>query len=224
MAQQINLYSPIFLAPRRYFSAQAMAISLGVFALALLAVCGWMLASGNSLRRDLAGSVQAQAAESGRLTQALAVQPAASGAALQQELALAQRTLDTRRALLDELTRGRLLQGRSHAAMLRMVAQTVPATAWLTEIRLVEGRLDLRGLTLQPDALRHWLTQLAVHPLTREQQLAAVRLEHVAPGTAQGSVPGGGEAWAFQLVSQTPALEGVATAAADVAAAPGARP
>jgi Tfp pilus assembly protein PilN len=224
MAQQINLYSPIFLAPRRYFSAHAMAASLGVFALALVAVCGWMVASGSSLRRDLAGSVQAQAAERQRLTQALAAQPAASGAALEQELAQAQRTLATRRALLDELTRGRLVEGRSHAAMLRMVAQTVPALVWLTDIRLVEGRLELRGLTLQPDALRPGLAQLAAHPLTSEQRLAAVRLERVAPGTPQGGVPGGGEAWAFQLVSQTPALDGTATAAADMAATTGARP
>lgn len=223
MAQQINLYSPILLAPRRYFSAHAMAASLGAFALLLAATCGWMVASGGSLRRDLQGSTQAQAVERQRLTLALAVQPAASGAALEQELVQAQRAVASRRALLDELTRGRLVEGHSHAAMLRMVAQTVPPAVWLTEIRLVEGRLELHGMTLQPDAMRPWLAQLAQHPLTSEQRLAAVKLDRVPPATTQAI---GGDAWVFQLVNQTPAPEPApAHAAADAAvAAAGGRP
>ena len=41
MAQQINLYSPILLAPRRYFSALAMVQSLAVLAVGLLALSLW---------------------------------------------------------------------------------------------------------------------------------------------------------------------------------------
>ncbi len=221
MAQQINLYSPIFLAPKRYFSALAMAQALAVLALLLGAACAWMLASGASLRRDLQSGAAAQAAELQRLTQALAAaQPAASGAALAQELAQVQQTLAQRRALLDELTRGRLAEGHSHAAMLRMVAATVPPAVWLNDIRLVEGRLELKGMTLQPDALRPWLVQLAQHPLTADQQLAAVKVERAAPtlGTAGTAAAAG---WAFQLVSQTPRT---AVTASILTGTPGARP
>lgn len=214
MTQQINLYSPILLAPRRYFSARAMLLSLGVFALLLAAVCAWMQLSSSALRRDLHSSVQAQTAERERLTQALAVRPAASGVALEQELAQQQQLLVARRALLDELTRGRTAAGRSHAAMLRMVAQTVPASVWLTEIRLVEGRLELIGMTLQPEALRPWLVQLGQHALTADQRLAAVKLERVTTGanaSAGRPLPAGAQAWAFQLLSQSPQLYGTET-------------
>ncbi len=217
MTQQINLYSPILLAPRRYFSARAMLLSLGVFALVLAAVCAWMLVSGSSLRRELQGSVQAQTAERERLTQALAARPAAPGAALEQELAQQQQVLSARRALLDELTRGRTTAGRSHAAMLRMVAQTVPAAVWLTEIRLVEGRLELIGMTLQPEALRPWLVQLGKDALIADQRLAAVKLERVAAGAnppAGRPLPAGAQAWAFQLLSQAPQLADAQTAPA----------
>ena len=40
MAQQINLCTPILLKPKRYFSAQTMAITLGVFVVLGGALCG----------------------------------------------------------------------------------------------------------------------------------------------------------------------------------------
>ena len=77
----------------------------------------------------------------------------------------------------------------------------------LTRLR---SRLELNGMTLQPEALRPWLAQLAQHPLTAEQRLAAMKLERVAtsrPAPAgAGSVPSGAPTWSFQLVSQTPAV------------------
>ena len=207
MAQQINLFSPILLAPKRYFSAVAMLQALAVFAVVLLALCAWMLASGAALRRELQSAQAAQLGERESLAQALAVQPAASGAALELEVTAARQALATRRALLDELSRGRLAQGHSHAAMLRMVAQTVPAAVWLTEIRLNEGRLELSGKTLQPEALRPWLAQLAQHPMTAEQRLAAMKLERAdaaTAATATNAAAAEARAWAFQLVSQAP--------------------
>jgi Tfp pilus assembly protein PilN len=204
MPQQINLYNPILLAPRRHFSARAMAQALGLLAAVLVGASTWLSASNATLRRDVQASAQAQAAERDRLVQALAARPAASGVALEQELAQLQQGLAQRRRVLDELDRGRIVDGRSHAAMLRLVAQTVPAAAWITELRLVDGRLELTGLTLQPDALRPWLVRLADDPLTAGQQLAAVKLERARPAGASTTVP----TWSFQLVSGTPASGG----------------
>jgi Tfp pilus assembly protein PilN len=200
MPQQINLYNPILLAPRRYFSARTMVQSLGLFALVLVAICAWMQASTVALRRDRQASAQVQDSERERLTQALAAHPAASGAALDQELTQVQQAVAQRRLLLEELTRGRVVEGRSHSAMLRLIALTVPAPVWLTEIRLVEGRIDLSGMTLQTEALRPWLSRLGEDPLTAGQHLAAVKVERATAGAAQG-VPAGVDAWSFQLVN-----------------------
>ena len=220
MAQQINLFSPILLAPKRYFSAVAMLQALVVFCIVLAALCAWILSSSAALRRDLQSTDLAQAGERERLTKAMAAQPAASGAALEQELVLAQQALASRRALLEALSQGRLVEGRSHAAMLRMVAHTVPASVWLTDIRLVEGRLELNGMTMQPEALRPWLAQLAQHPLTAVQRLAAMKLERVATSTpapaGASPLPVSAPVWSFQLVSQTPG-----TTVADAASAQG---
>jgi Tfp pilus assembly protein PilN len=202
MAQQINLYSPILMAPRRYFSAQTMAQALGLYALMLILLCGAAVIGSALLRRELAVTTQSQAAERDRLTQTLAVRApqAATGPALEQELTQLQQALAQQRRQVDELSRGRIIEGRSHAAMLKLVAQTVPAPVWLTELRLLEGRLELTGMTLQPEALRPWLGELAGHPLTAGQRLAAVKVER-STGSA---VPASVEAWSFNVVSSAP--------------------
>lgn len=208
MAHQINLYNPILLAPRRHFSALAMAQSLGLLVAVLAITSGWMALSDARLRREAQQSTLSQNAERDRLTRALAARPVISGPALEQELASAQQQLARRQRVLDELSRGRIVDGRSHAAVLQMVAQTVPPAVWLNEVRVVDGRLDLTGFTLQPDALRPWLGELARHPLTAAQQLSAVKLERVDPNAATHASPSGVAVWSFQLMSKTPdALE-----------------
>jgi Tfp pilus assembly protein PilN len=206
MAQQINLYSPILMAPRRLFSALAMVQSLGAVTLVLAGLCLWAIMDAHTLRRELASGVTAQADERARLTQAIAARtPAANSvAALEQEAALLREALAQQRRQVDELARGRIADGRSHAAMLELVARTVPVPVWLTDVRLLEGRLELSGMTLQPEALRPWLGELARHPLTAGQRLAAVKLERASGASAPVDV----EAWSFSLVSSAPATDG----------------
>ena len=202
MAQQINLYSPILMAPRRYFSALTMLQALGFYAVLLILLCAWAVGSTTALRREVQASSRSQIFERDRLAQTLAQRApkATSGPALEQELAQLQAALEQQRRQIDELARGRVAEGHSHAAVLKLVAQTVPAPVWLTELRLLEGRLELTGMTLQPQALNPWLAELADDPRTAGQRLAAVKLERrVSP-----EVPPGVEAWSFNLVSTAP--------------------
>lgn len=212
MAQQINLYSPIFLAPRRHFSAQAMAQALAVFALALGALCAWVQWGTVALQRELRGTTQMHADEQQRLLAALAARPAASagGVALEQEQARLQQDIAQRRRTLAELARGRVVDGHSHAAMLKLVAQTLPPSAWLTELKLVDDRLELVGMTLQPEGLRPWLARLAGHPLTAGQQLAAVKIERGGAAGSPGAAAAGLDAWSFSIVSSRPVAAGAA--------------
>ena len=201
MPQQINLHSPILLAPRRLFSARKMLQALGLLALVLSLASAWVQFSTAASRRDCLGSTQVLDAERERLAQVLAASPAASGPALEQELAQLQQSLAQRQLLLDELSRGRVVAGRSHAAMLRLIAQTVPPPVWLTDIRLIDGRIELSGMTLQTEALRPWLTRLADDPLIAGQHLAAVKVERVAPTAAAASTRTNSDIWSFQLVN-----------------------
>lgn len=189
MAQQINLYSPILLAPRRHFSAGAMVQALAALLAGLAAFTWWADGTTARLQRETAATAAAQQAEKQRLTAELAQRPAvaADTTALTQELAQAQKALAERRQLLDEFAP----QG-GRASLLRLLAQTVPDSAWLTEVQLAGGRLELAGMALQPETLRPWLDRLAAQPLLPGLALQTLKVER--------SDAAGTEAWAFRVV------------------------
>ncbi|MDP1531958.1 MAG: PilN domain-containing protein [Rubrivivax sp.] len=207
MAQQINLFSPILLTPKRHFSALAMAQALGVFALALAALCVWSALHTSALEADLASTTRANQADKQRLDAALAAQPqrASSSAALEQELAALERELAEQQKRFDSLSRGLVRDGRSPTALLGLVARSLPAPAWLTEVAIINERIELAGMTLQPDALQAWLTQLSAHPLLAGQRLGALKVER-----STAAAPSGADAWSFQIVSAAAPASGAA--------------
>ena len=198
MAQQINLYSPILLAPRRYFSALAMLQALAALAVGLLGLSLWSVSHTQGLRRDLASTVAADSAEQQRLQAALAARPAAptNVSALEQELAQARRQVNDRETLLASLSAPAPGSRTSRSTLLRVLAQTLPASAWLTEVKLLDGRVELAGATLQPEALRPWLDHLSAHPALAGQSLEAVKVERRDPDAGPGR-----ESWTFHVVS-----------------------
>ena len=198
MAQQINLYNPILLTPLRHFSAAAMARALLVLLLLLAALCGWLGWRSTQLARQLEATESFQQAERQQLEKSLAGRKALPGdtGALQQEVAREQQALVALRARLEATQRGLVREGRSPAALLRLVAATVPAPVWLTEVQIDDGQLALRGMTLQPEALKPWVAAFAKHPLTAAQQLGVGRVERQTPdATLRGAV----ERWEFRI-------------------------
>lgn len=229
MAQQINLLTPILLAPKRYFSAAAMAQALGLLLLGALLLGGWLLWQARQTRLSYQ-QIQAEAqTERQVLMDALMRLPGNTDpAVLNQQLGQLQQGLQQRRQTLDELTRGQAQPGQSHSDLLRLLARSVPPPVWLTELRWSSGRLELQGLTLEPAALQPWVQQLAAHPLLKGQQLAAVNVERLGAeaGSGGGSSLAAGSAagvaargaarprWRFTLVSASQAAPSSAQAAA----------
>lgn len=212
MAQQINLLTPILLAPKRYLSALTLLQAGGLLLLAALAAGLWLH------QRDRQAGVEHQAAlerfakERQALQIARAALPAPQDALeLQQQLQPLQAGNADRRALLQSLLGGSR-DGQRHSDLLALLSRTLPDTAWLSELRHSPDRLELVGGTLDTAQLRPWLARLSTHPLLAGQELSALRVEKLgAPGNE-----GGGPAlldrsgpltqtrlpvWAFRVVS-----------------------
>lgn len=223
MAQQINLLTPILLAPRRLFSAVAMLQGL------LLLLGGGLLISialiwqAKQTSAALATAHLQARNERQSLQQAMAALPGGGDAtALQQQLAQLKQDNASQAQALSDWQSGLPQAGRSHADLLRLLAQTTPATIWLQELRWNGQRLQLEGRTLAPASLQPWLARLAAHPLLQGQQLAAVRVER-QPASSSGALRFGDESagvaeaagqavWGFRVVSAMPAASSAASA------------
>lgn len=228
MAQQINLLTPILLAPKRYLSALTLLQATALLLVACLAATLWLQ------QRDRQAEVEHQAllarydAERQALQVARAGLPAPQDAlALQQQLQPLQAGNDERQALLQTLTGGAARDGRRHSDLLALVARSLPEAAWLSELRHAPGRVELIGGTLDTAVLRPWLARLSAHPLLAGQELSALRVERLgAPGNdaTDGNGPAlldrdgplakaGLPVWAFRVVSSPASAASAGTGA-----------
>lgn len=216
MPQQINLLTPILLAPRRYFSALMLLEASGLLLAAGLVAALWLQQRDRQAEAGHQALLARYAAERQALTVARAALPAPlDAAAVQQQLLPLEAGNAERRALLQALgaSGGQAGQaGQRHSDLLALVARSLPEAAWLGELRYAPGRLELSGGTLDTAVLKPWLAQLTAHPLLAGQALTALRVERLgAPGTEASPNPllarssplatVGLPVWTFRVVS-----------------------
>ncbi len=200
MSQQINLFDPSLLTRTRYFSARAMTRALAVFVVIGASLCGYSVYRLNLASTALRSALLTQSQELNQLHQAAQQANANVGSsmsALTQALASRRAELGQKTVLLQALQRGLLQPGFGHAARLQLVAATIPASAWVTAIKADETALDISGLTLEPEQLNQWVTDLAASPLLSGQQLATMTVEKSSNTGISSSL----QLWSFRLVS-----------------------
>jgi hypothetical protein len=207
MSQQINLCTPILLKQKHYFSAQTMLQALAVFLLLGGGLCAYSVWSLNRASEDFRKTLVTQASELASLQAAIAAGRESAGpvgAGMKQDLLARRVELAQREKWLEELRRGLFVPGFGHSARLQLLAQTIPAQVWMTELSADENRLDVSGLTLEPAALNDWVSRMGASPLMKAQQLSTVKVENVSAAMvkavgAVGTV--GRPVWSFTLTS-----------------------
>ena len=225
MPQQINLFTPILLTQKRYFSAQTLVQALAALVFFGGVICAYWVWSLNSAGKALQKPLLEQSRELASLQLAIQQSKTLASAvpaqlAFKQELQARNDELLEREKLLKELERGLFQPGWGHAARLQLVAKSIPAQAWVTELTADDSRLAVSGFTLEPAALNGWVDKLAASPLLKGQKLTNVKVENAtassapapAPASASASAPASASAsasasaksqpvWAFSLVS-----------------------
>ena len=226
MAQQINLLTPILLAPKRYFSALTLLQATGLLVAAGVVGALWLQQRDQRQEQDHQARLAQYAAERQQLSVASAgLPPPLDANALQQQLQALEAGNAQRQALLKSLgADGSRATGQRHSDLLALIGRTLPEAAWVTELRYAPGRVELAGGTLDTAVLRPWLGQLSGSPLLAGQELSALRVERLgtpvsesgnaplferSPALAQSRLP----VWTFRVVSG-PASAGAASGAA----------
>lgn len=221
MPQQINLCTPLLLAPKRYFSAQTMAQALAIFVVLGGVLCGVWVWSLNRNTTELQQLMQTQAKELADLKAALQAH-AASAAPLSPELQTRVQDLRTQvqaqQKILLALQDGRLVPGAAHSDRLTLVSRSIPAPVWVTGVEADATHFEVAGYTLEPSALNDWVSRLSFSPLLQGLRLATVKVQsaRLLPAVVDTTqaVPAGREAWSFKLLSAQPPPAAPATGGA----------
>lgn len=191
LPRQVNLYNAALLPKREQFSARQIAIGVIVAAVALTAVSWWAANEARTLRREVREQEKARAELTAR-----AMLPATHDgrpvptpqevAALEQGLQGKVAALQSRKAALDALKRGMAGAEAGPSALMRLVATSIPPSAWVSEIRAAGNRVDIVGKALDPAEVDAWLARLRVSGLLAEDPMPTVRLERIEPPAPAG--------------------------------------
>jgi hypothetical protein len=167
MEQQVNLYQPILGAEKHLFSARAIGISLTIIAVALGAIDGFSVWRAARVERALAlieQQLSTQMAMNDRASAAL--RPASSLAELEAQAKRLSADIAARERALELARIGAASPTTGFAARLEALGRRQLDGVWLHNIVLGsgEGRLAMRGSTVDPRLIPVYLAALAEEP------------------------------------------------------------
>jgi hypothetical protein len=175
MAQQINLFNPVFLKQKKYFSAVTMLQSLGLVVAGVLVFYGYTLYATRMQSRVAAESAQQLAVQS---QQVAGLGNRGKSRLVQDELARATTRLKQREETLGLLRTGGLGNSTGFARYLTALAHEGVSGVWLTGFSISgdETELQLSGRVLQADLVPLYLRALNREEVMRGRRISELRL------------------------------------------------
>lgn len=189
MAQQINLYNPIFLKQKRYFSAATMAQALGLVAAGTLAVYGYAVNQARTLTR-LAADTDRQVVQQREQLLKLGAEMSPQGRSLaQDEIDRATAQVAQRRALLETMRGGALGNTEGFSPYLTAFARQTMPGVWLTGLRLGGGvdEVAVSGRALKAELVPAYIRALSAEPALRGRSITDLKLAAREPAKSAGT-------------------------------------
>ena len=186
MSQQINLYNPVFLKQKHYFSALTMVQALAVVLVGALAMYVFEARQNRALERVLADTgkqLDTQRQQMVRFSKEFS--EIGASRALTDELALTQQRLQQRQRLLADMKTGVGGNVEGFSRYLEALARQNVAGVWLTGVEI--GAKD-SDLVIKGRALESQLVPAYIQGLNRQAPIAGRRVGELQM-TAKGESP-----------------------------------
>ncbi len=168
MSQQINLFNPILLKQKKYFSTVTILQALTLLALGCVVLAGYARYTVSNLETQAAASrAQAEAART-QLVQVLAEYgPRQASASLASDIVGQQRTLKDLQRVETILQREEFGNTDGYAEYLRAFARQHERGVWLTglEITGAGSKVAVHGRALRPEQVPSYMQRLKREPV-----------------------------------------------------------
>jgi Tfp pilus assembly protein PilN len=185
MSQQINLYNPILLRQKKYFSAATMAQALGILLLGMLAFYGYaryQVASLQTATEQGATRLESAQARVGRLAQQFS--PRAKSAELEQRIQQTETELKTLAQAQQALKQSGLLDSSGFSPYFQALARQIVDGLWLTQFTVGGGEMRISGRALQAQLVPTYIRRLSTEPALQGRQFSMLEMRQ--PAAAEG--------------------------------------
>ncbi len=180
MSQQINLFNPVFLTQKKYFSVIAMAQALGLIVLGSVLFYGYALYQISQLSRQADEMSKRYAAEQTRLGNfANEFSPQRSSQMLEEEVKQLEAQAAAQENLLATLKSGVIGNTEGYSEYMRAFARQSINGLWLTAFDIVGdgSQLSLSGAVLSPQLVPAYIQRLSKEKVMRGKTFATLQMQ-----------------------------------------------
>jgi len=189
VSQQINLFNPLFLEKKKYFSALTMTQAIGLIVLGLAVFYAFAFWRDRDLARQIGESGRAYEQQKQQFAKITAeLSPEKREAQLDQDLKSIEEAIALRRSLMGELGTGNLAGPGGYSEYLRAFARQTVQGLWLTSVQIAEGggQLTMSGRALQADLVPVLIGRLKQESVLRGRPLEALAITRSTAGKDPG--------------------------------------
>ena len=186
MSQQINLYSPIFLSKKKYFSAVTLLQGLGLIVISMAGFYAYAMYQVSALVTQAADVDKRLTIERARLTKVTAeFSPRQRNSVLEEEVKLAEAQLASKQRVAQLFKSGGVGATKGFSEFMRALARQSVNGLWLTgfDISGSGSSIAISGRTVVPGLVPTYLQRLSGEPATKGYQLASLQMRQPSAET-----------------------------------------
>jgi hypothetical protein len=206
VSQQINLFNPIFLKRKKYFSAVTMLQGLALVLAGSIVVAVYARIQLAEMRSDADGSAQRLKQAQAQLAQvSAAYAPRQKNKALEEEIQRLEAELKSQKQAYDIVQRGGIGNTRGYSEYLKAFARQIVNGLWLTDFTINGAGTDveLRGRAIQPELVPAYLTRLKQEPIMKGKSFAALEMDVPEAESVSKPIPSSTESSAASAPQRT---------------------
>lgn len=180
MSQQINLFNPIFLKQKKYFSALTMVQGLGLILLGCLLLVAYAEFQLSARTREAAASTAQLLKTKGQLiTLSAQFAPHESDPALDIEIKDTEADIRSVQRVFDSLQSGEFGNTKGYSGYFRAFSHQIVDGLWLTGIGITGAghEINLSGRTLNPELVPIYLTRLGHESEMQGKSFASLEMK-----------------------------------------------
>lgn len=187
MSQQINLFNPIFLKRRKYFSLLTMLQALGLIVIGSLFLYGYALYQVAQLELQSEESTRRFKAEQLRLARYKGeFSPQRADLELQAEVRRLEKELAEQSRVVDTLKSGSVGNTTGYSQYMRAFSRQAVRGLWLTGFKVTgdAAQISLSGGVLDPELLPIYIQRLGKEQAMRGKSFSTLQMQQTdtAPG------------------------------------------
>ncbi len=180
MSQQINLFNPVFLKQKKYFSVHAMLQALGLIVLGAAVFYGYALYQVAQLSRqvgEMAGFHAAEQARLAKVSKDYDVQQ--TGKKLEDELRQAEAQLAAQDMMLSLLKSGALGNTEGYSEYMRAFARQSINGLWLTAFDITGdgAHMSLSGAVVNPQLVPAYIQRLGKEKVMHGKTFSTLQMQ-----------------------------------------------